>query len=476
MGKSSPFGINGHYFPQAASSVSFPAFLMSTAFYFSDPGTSTFGQLEFVNQSTAPVSALVPTSFGALPGQGDLDLLPGGNYAVVTSNGDIVADLVDTAGVTFVNDVVVNSQSGTAGSQSEPAVATGAHPDQALVVAFKDSPTGAGSEDITVVTTNMGASSVASVTTVLPGVQRDPDVAALALPGGFGSAGHVVVFVDQDASADGSGSAIRARFVDAAGVAGPVATVNSTTGGDQTEPVITALADGRVFVAWTDASGTEGVGGGGTAVRGRLFDIDPAGALVPAGGDLLVNTYTAGDQSQPAIATTSDGLVAVAWTSESGVLDTDLSGISMQLFDPRLPADTKVGPSGRVCFPVAGAPGDLAVVNLTPVEADGLGNGQLVSSDVTVPPVASNVNFSPGSFDPNVAVAPIGGDGKVCFVNSVHSPVHLVADHLGTIDAASYTLASQWRAGACGRHACRSGRFDGGPVWSVVPLGGGVAG
>ena len=157
MGKSSPFGINGHYFPQAASSVSFPAFLMSTAFYFSDPGTSTFGQLEFVNQSTAPVSALVPTSFGALPGQGDLDLLPGGNYAVVTSNGDIVADLVDTAGATFVNDVVVNSQSGTAGSQSEPAVATGAHPDQALVVAFKDSPTGAGSEDITVVTTNMGA-------------------------------------------------------------------------------------------------------------------------------------------------------------------------------------------------------------------------------------------------------------------------------------------------------------------------------
>ena len=43
---------------------------------------------------------------------------------------------------------------------------------------------------------------MASVTTVLPGVQRDPDVAALALPGGFGSAGHVVVFVDQDASVD----------------------------------------------------------------------------------------------------------------------------------------------------------------------------------------------------------------------------------------------------------------------------------
>ena len=238
-------------------------------------------------------------------------------------------------------------------------------------------------------------------------------------------------------------------------MAGPVATVNSTTGGDQTEPVITALVDGRVFVAWTDASGTEGVGGGGTAVRGRLFDIDPAGALVPAGGDLLVNTYTAGDQSQPAIATTSDGSVVVAWTSESGVLDTDLSGISMQLFDPRLPADTKVGPSGRVCFPVAGAPGDLAVVNLTPVEADGLGNGQLVSSDVTVPPVASNVNFSPGSFDPNVAVAPIGGDGKcasstACIRRCTWWPTTWGLDRCGVV----HVGLPKWRAGACGRHAC----------------------
>ena len=259
-----------------------------------------------------------------------------------------------------------------------------------------------------------------------------------------------------------------------------MATVNSTTGGDQTEPVITALADGRVFVAWTDASGTEGVGGGGTAVRGRVFDVDPAGALVPAGGDFLVNTYTAGDQSEPAIATTSDGLVAVAWTSESGVLDTDSSGISMQLFDPRLPADAKVGPSGRVCFAVAGAPGDLAVVNLTPVEADGLGNGQLVSSDVVSPPVASNVNFSPGSFDPNVAVAPIGADGEVCFVNSVHASVHLVADHLGTIDAAAFTLASgsgaplrvvDTRVGQGGSTVAPSGRL----CFAVAGAAGGVA-
>ncbi|HWL44697.1 MAG TPA: hypothetical protein VNQ73_17275, partial [Ilumatobacter sp.] len=49
-----------------------------------------------------------------------------------------------------------------------------------------------------------------------------------------------------------------------------------------------------------------------------------------------------------------------------------------------------IEPSGRVCFAVAGNPGDVALVNLTPVLAEGAGNGQLVSSDITTPPNASN--------------------------------------------------------------------------------------
>ncbi|HWL42431.1 MAG TPA: hypothetical protein VNQ73_05765, partial [Ilumatobacter sp.] len=73
--------------------------------------------------------------------------------------------------------------------------------------------------------------------------------------------------------------------------------------------------------------------------------------------------------------------------------------------------------------------------------AEGAGNGQLVSSDITTPPNASNVNYAPGTVDPNVAAAPIGTDGQVCYVNSHHTTVHLIADHLGTINANSYTLA-----------------------------------
>ena len=102
-----------------------------------------------------------------------------------------------------------------------------------------------------------------------------------------------------------------------------------------------------------------------------------------------------------------------------------------------------VGPSGRLCFEVAGAPGDVAVVNLTPVEAGGGGSGQLVSSDIVNAPVASNVNFGPGTVDPNVALSRIGADGKVCYVNSVHTTVHLIADHLGTVAGSVYTPATQ---------------------------------
>ncbi len=102
----------------------------------------------------------------------------------------------------------------------------------------------------------------------------------------------------------------------------------------------------------------------------------------------------------------------------------------------------RLAPGRRLCFEVTGNPGDAAVVNLTPVLASGPGDGQLVSSDVATPPVASNVNFGAGTVDPNVAIARIGTDGQVCFVNSNHAELDLIADHLGTLDAAAYTPAT----------------------------------
>lgn len=69
-------------------------------------------------------------------------------------------------------------------------------------------------------------------------------------------------------------------------------------------------------------------------------------------------------------------------------------------------------------------------------------NGQLVSSDVSGEPDASDVNYAVGTVDPNVAMARIGTDGKVCFINSKHTAVHLVADHLGTFSSETFTSAS----------------------------------
>ena len=108
---------------------------------------------------------------------------------------------------------------------------------------------------------------------------------------------------------------------------------------------------------------------------------------------------------------------------------------------PDRSVDTRNGapvpPGGRVCFDVEGAPGDAAIVNLTPVQATTAGHGVLVSSSVATAPTASHVNFRPGSVDPNVALAPIGTDGRVCWINSEHASVHLVADVLGVVDASA---------------------------------------
>jgi hypothetical protein len=117
-------------------------------------------------------------------------------------------------------------------------------------------------------------------------------------------------------------------------------------------------------------------------------------------------------------------------------------GVPVAVAGPTVSAAGQLGPGERRCFAVAGSAGDAAIVNLTPVEASAPGYGQLVSSSVTNPPTSSNVNYRPGSFDPNVAVAPIGADGQVCYVNSNLASVHLVADHLGTIPASGFTPAS----------------------------------
>jgi len=164
--------------------------------------------------------------------------------------------------------------------------------------------------------------------------------------------------------------------------------------------------------------------------------VDPNVAAAPIGADGKV-CYVNSKHSN--VQVVADHLGSV---SRDAITLATPTGAPDRKVDTR--SGTGAGPVGRgqlLCFAVAGTPGDVALVNLTPVLASGPGDGQLISSGLT-PPEASNVNFAPGSVDPNVAIAPIGGDGKVCFANSTHSSVHLVADHLGTIAKSAFTLAS----------------------------------
>jgi Ca2+-binding RTX toxin-like protein len=161
------------------------------------------------------------------------------------------------------------------------------------------------------------------------GDQRAPVVV------GLPSGGYVVVYSDTSGTyADTSDAAIVARVFDGSGAPLQDFLVNTLTAGAQTAPTVTALTDGRFFVAWVDASGTEGLGSSGTAIRGQLFAFNGT-AYMPDGVEILVNTYTFGDQLFPAATTLTDGRILVSWQTASGFYDPSGSGISAQIIDPR---------------------------------------------------------------------------------------------------------------------------------------------
>lgn len=84
-------------------------------------------------------------------------------------------------------------------------------------------------------------------------------------------------------------------------------TVNVTTAEDQFEPVMAQTTDGSFFVAWT----SEDQDGDGLGIFGRKLDPDG----IPMGTEVALNTTTTGNQRNPAIATLSDGRFIVVWQS-----------------------------------------------------------------------------------------------------------------------------------------------------------------
>jgi hypothetical protein len=118
-----------------------------------------------------------------------------------------------------------------------------------------------------------------------------------------------------DASVDDS-TEVRARIFNADGSpSGGEFLVNSNMSSYQAEPTITALPDGSFVVAWSDWSATGG-DQSAPSVRGQVFHAD--GARI--GSELLINTTTANSQYDSSITALADGRFVVAWSdySQSG--------------------------------------------------------------------------------------------------------------------------------------------------------------
>ncbi|WP_083232563.1 cadherin domain-containing protein, partial [Endozoicomonas atrinae] len=88
---------------------------------------------------------------------------------------------------------------------------------------------------------------------------------------------------------------------------GPIR-INSTTAGIQSQPEITALADGSFYITWT----SENQDGAGNGIYGRHFGADG----VAISGEILINETTVGNQSDPRVVQLADGTLQVTWTSD----------------------------------------------------------------------------------------------------------------------------------------------------------------
>ena len=138
------------------------------------------------------------------------------------------------------------------------------------------------------------------VNTFTTGAQTQPTV-AMDADGDF-------VVSWQSSGQDGAGIGVFAQRYNAAGVAqGSEFQVNTFTSDSQAGPTVAMDADGDFVISWRSI-GQEGANYGVYAQR-----YNSAG--VALGSEFRVNTYTAGDQSAPAIAMDADGDFIVSWRS-----------------------------------------------------------------------------------------------------------------------------------------------------------------
>ena len=128
---------------------------------------------------------------------------------------------------------------------------------------------------------------------------------------------------------DTSGSSIRAQMYSAAGArVGGEMLVNTNTLNGQIKPAIVGLRSGGFAVTWDDSSLTQG-DAAVSSVKAQVYG--STGAKI--GTELLVNSYTAGQQNQSAIGALDDGGFVVSWADQSNAFADKTGGsIAAQAF------------------------------------------------------------------------------------------------------------------------------------------------
>lgn len=239
----------------------------------------------------------------------------------------IKAQIYDAEGSRVGTEFRVNSE--TNGDQSDPAITglTGG----GFVVSWKDASATLGDASGTSIKAqiyNAAGARVGSeflVNTEVTDDQLDPVITGLA------NGGFVISWKDASAtSGDASGTSIKAQIYSSNGsrVGGEVL-VNSQVTGDQSDPVVTSLANGGFVISWTDDSGAP-ADASGSSIKAQIYSA--AGARV--GAELLINTELAGNQTSPAITGLSSAGFVITWTDSSGTLgDASGTSIKMQVYE-----------------------------------------------------------------------------------------------------------------------------------------------
>lgn len=241
----------------------------------------------------------------------------------------IKAQILDANGAKVGGEFLVNTT--TASSQREPVV-TALSGGRFVVVWTDDSATG-GDTSLSSVRAQIHAADGARiggeilVNTTTSGRQGDPSVTMLA-DGRF-----AIAF--RDASATSGINAqddVRVQVYDSDGTpSGPEFLATTAFLGPQTEPAVAALSDGRLVVVWSDQSGAYG----DTSARAIVAQVLDAEGN-PSGEAFRINDATLSEQYDPSVTALADGRFVVTWSdnSRSGD-DRSEDAVRAQIFDPR---------------------------------------------------------------------------------------------------------------------------------------------